>query len=49
MNKEEIIEYIKHHIPIIIQYDDGSWCNANIKFENDILIIIPDYKVLFDD
>lgn len=21
MNKEEIIEYIKHHIPIIIQFD----------------------------
>lgn len=49
MNKEEMINYIKHHVPIIIQYANGGWCNANIKFENDTLIVIPDYNLLFDD
>ena len=30
MNKEEIVEYLKHHIPIIIKDNDG-WCNINSK------------------
>lgn len=48
MNKK-IVEYIKNHIPIIIQFEDGGWCNANIKLENGILIIKPDYNILFED
>lgn len=56
MNKEyienhykELIEYIKHHLPIIIQFDDKGWCNANIKYENGKLIVMPDNNILFDD
>ena len=49
MNKREIIEYIKHHIPIIIQFEDGSWCNANINLdENGTIIVKPDYKLIFN-
>ena len=47
MNIEEMIEYLKHHIPIIIQ-DEKGWCNADIKIENGILIIKPNYNLLFD-
>ena len=49
MSAKEMIEYIKHHLPIIIQYEDGSWCNANIYFENGTLIVKPDYNMPFDD
>ena len=49
MDIEKIIEYIKHHIPIIIKYEDGSWCNTNISLENDILVVKPDNNVPFDD
>ena len=48
-NIDEIIEYIKHHIPIIIKYEDESWCNANIYLEKGTLIIRPDYSMPFDD
>lgn len=56
MNKEEIkkvIDYIQHHLLKIIQYEDGSWCNCDIKLdENGIintLIIKPCYRTLFDN
>lgn len=49
MNIEEMVEYIKHHIPIIIQYENGGWSNAKIKIENGTLVVVPDYDVLFDD
>ena len=49
MDKEEIVEYLKHHIPIIIKYEDGSWCNANISLENGTLIVKPNYNMPFDD
>lgn len=48
MNIEEIVEYIKHHIPIIIQ-DDKGWCNANISLENGTLVVKSDYNMPFDD
>lgn len=48
MSLEEIVEYLKHHIPIIIQ-DGKGWCNANISLENGTLVVKPDYKMLFDD
>lgn len=48
MNIEEIIEYLKHHIPIIIQYDDKVWCNADIYFDNGTLVVKPNYDLLFD-
>lgn len=46
-NIEEIVEYIKHHIPIIIK-DDKGWCNADIYLENGILIVQPNFNLLFD-
>ena len=46
---KEVVEYLQHHIPKIIKYEDGSWCNCDVKLENDTLVIIPDYKRLFDD
>ena len=49
MKVEEIVEYLKHHISIIIKNEDGGWCNANIKLENGTLIVIPDYNILFDN
>lgn len=49
MNIEKIIEYIKHHIPIIIQNENGSWCNANISLKNGTLVVKPDYNMPFDD
>ena len=49
MKNKEIVEYIKHHIPIIIKYEDGSWCNADIKLENGTLIVKPNYNMPFDD
>lgn len=51
MNKEieEIVEYIKHHIPIIIKFEDGSWCNANVYLENGTLVVKPSYEMPFDD
>jgi hypothetical protein len=49
MNKEEIVEYLKHHIPIIIKYENGGWCNANISLENGTLIVKPNYNMPFDD
>lgn len=48
MNVEEIVEYLKHHIPIIIK-DGKGWCNANISLENGTLVVKPDYKMPFDD
>ena len=48
MNIEEIVEYLKHHIPIIIK-DDKGWCNADIKLENGTLIVMPNYNILFED
>jgi len=48
MNIEEIVEYLKHHIPIIIK-DDKGWCNANIKLENGTLVVIPNYNTPFDN
>lgn len=48
MNIEEIVEYLKHHIPIIIK-DGKGWCNANISLENGALVVKPDYKMPFDD
>ena len=48
MNIEKIVEYLKHHIPIIIK-DDKGWCNADIYFENGTLIVKPDYNIPFDD
>ena len=44
-----IVEYLQHHIAKIIKYEDGSWCNCDVKLENDMLIITPDYKMPFDD
>lgn len=49
MSKEELIDFFNHHFPIIIKYEDGSWCNANIKFENNTVIVIPNSNVLFED
>lgn len=49
MKVEEIVEYLKHHIPIIIKYEDGGWCNAKIKFENGTLVVVPDYNMPFDN
>lgn len=49
MKTEEMIEYLKHHIPIIIKYKDGGWCNANIYFEDGTLIVKPDFYMPFDD
>ena len=49
MKVEEIVEYLKHHIPIVIKYEDGGWCNANIKLENGTLVVIPDYNMPFDN
>lgn len=49
METEKMIEYLKHHIPIIIKYEDCGWCNANIYFENGTLIVKPDYNMPFDD
>lgn len=49
MTTEEIIEYIKHHLPIIIEYEDKSWTNADIKFKNGVIVVTPDYNNLFDD
>ena len=52
MNEAEIkqmIDYLKHHIPIIIEYEDGKWTNANIFFENGTLIVKPDYNILFEN
>ena len=48
MSAKEMIEYIKHHIPIIIK-DGKGWCNANIYFENGTLIVKPDYNMPFDN
>jgi len=47
VNIEEIVEYLKHHIPIIIK-DDKGWCNANIFLENGTLVVKPDYDLIFD-
>ena len=47
--EEFIVEYLKHHMVKIIKYEDGRWCNCDVKLENDTLVIIPDYKRLFDD
>lgn len=47
MNIEEIVKYLKHHIPIIIK-DDKGWCNADIYLENGTLIVKPNYDLLFD-
>lgn len=49
MNIEEIVEYIKHHIPIIIKYENGGWSNANIELKDGMIIIKPDYNMPFDD
>ena len=49
MNVEEIVEYLKHHIPIIIQYDNKGWSNATISLENGTLVVKPDYSMPFDD
>ena len=49
MSEEEIVEHIKHHIPIIIKFDDDSWCNANVYLENGVLVVKPYYEVLFED
>jgi len=46
---KEIVEYLQHHIPKIIKYEDGGWCNCDVKLENDILVIIPDYKTPFNN
>ena len=48
MSIEEIVEHLKHHIPIIIKYKDGGWCNANIYFENGALVVKPNYDLTFD-
>ena len=48
MKVDEMIEYLKHHIPIIIK-DDKGWCNAKIKFENGTLVVVPDYNMPFDN
>ena len=48
MSVKEMIEYIKHHIAIIIQ-DDKGWCNANISLENGTLVVRPNYNMPFDD
>ena len=48
MNIEEIVEYLKHHIPIIIK-DDKGWSNANISLENGTLVVKPDFNMPFDD
>lgn len=48
MEVGEIVEYLKHHIPIIIKYEDGGWCNANIYFENGTLVVKPNYDLIFD-
>lgn len=44
-----IVEYLQHHIAKIIKYEDGSWCNCDVKLENDTLVIIPDYKTPFNN
>lgn len=49
MTNEEMIEYIKHHLPIVIKYEDGSWVNADIEFQNGTIIITPNYNNPFDD
>lgn len=48
MNIKEIVEYLKHHIPIIIKYEDGGWCNADIYLENGTLVVKPNYDLIFD-
>ena len=50
-NIEKIVEYIKHHIPIVIN-DDKGWCNADICLEKgtiDTIVVKPNYNILFDD
>lgn len=52
MNEAEIkqmIDYLKHHIPIIIKCESGGWVNAHIFFENGTLIVKPDYNILFEN
>ena len=49
MSAKEMVEYIKHHLPIIIKYENDSWCNANISLENGTVIIKPDYDTPFDN
>lgn len=46
-NIEEIIEYIKKHFPIIIEYENKGWTNANISLKNGVIVITPDYSSLF--
>lgn len=48
MTIEKMIEFIKHHIPIIIK-DGKGWCNANIELADGILVVKPDYNMPFDD
>jgi hypothetical protein len=47
VNIEEIVEYLKHHIPIIIK-DNNGWCNADIYLENETLVVKPNYDLIFD-
>ena len=49
MNEEEIIEYIKQHLAIIIKYEDGIWCNANISLIDGVVVVTPDYDIPFDN
>ena len=46
---KEVAEYLKHHVPIIIKYENGTWSNAKINLEGDIVVVTPDYKMPFDD
>lgn len=48
MKLEEIVEYLKHHIVVIIK-DGKGWCNANISLENGTLVVRPDYNLPFDN
>lgn len=45
---KDLVDYLKHHIAIIIE-DDKGWCNADISFENNKLIVRPNYNIPFED
>ena len=44
----DLVDYLKHHIPIIIE-DEFGWCNADISLENNKLIVRPNYNIPFED
>ena len=45
---KETVEYLQHHIVKIIKFENGGWCNCDIKLENDELIIIPNLETPFN-